>query len=82
MEITSISPAMRIIKENDMLGCDIYISLGDNIRVTDIEDRIFTGIFLYMDLAKSEEEYDSIVLNIGNESVTIQCANIKDIEEV
>ena len=45
MEITSITPAVKIVKENNMTGCDMYIALGDNIRVTDCEGRIYTGIF-------------------------------------
>ncbi|MDD3362780.1 MAG: hypothetical protein PHW34_14025 [Hespellia sp.] len=82
MEITSITPAIRVVKESGMAGCDMYISFGDNIRVTDIEGRIFTGIFFYMELGKNEEEDDVIVLGIGNDNVEIQCSYIKNIEEV
>ena len=60
----------------------MYISFGDNIKITDVEGRTFTGIFLYMDLAKSEDGYDSIILDIGGENIVIHCLNIKDIEEV
>lgn len=60
----------------------MYISFGDNIKITDVEGRIFTGIFLYMDLAKSEDGYDSIVVEIGGENIAIQCVDIKDIEEI
>ena len=82
MEITSITPAIRIISENNMSGCEIYISFGDNIKITDIENRVFTGIFLYMDLSKNEEECDSIALEIGNENINIKCDDIKEIEEI
>lgn len=82
MEITSITPAMKIIKESNMAGGNMYIVFGENIRVTDIEGRVFTGIFLYMELGKGEEEDDLIVLDIGCENVEIQCSCIKDIEEV
>lgn len=82
MEITSITPAIKIVKEGNMTGCDIFVAFGDNIRVTDIEGRIFSGIFLYMDLAKSEDKNDSIVLNIGEENIPINCIDIKDIEEI
>ncbi len=82
MEITSITPAIKVVKENNMSGCDTYIAFGDNIRVTDTQNRIFTGIFLYMALVKSEKEFDSIVLDIGNENIEIPCPDIKNIEEV
>lgn len=82
MEIISITPAIKIVKENNMAGCDMYITLGDNIRVTDCEGRTFTGIFLYMELGKDEEEDDLIVLDIGDGNVEIQCSWITDIEEV
>lgn len=82
MEIVSITPVIRVIKESSTAGCDIFIAFGDNIKITDIKGRIFSGIFLYIDLAKNEEGYDSIKLAIGNEEIDILCCNIKNIEEV
>lgn len=60
----------------------MYIAFGDNIRVTDIEGSVFIGVFLYMSLAKSNEEYDFIVLCIGNESIKVPCLDIKNFEEI
>lgn len=77
MEIASITPAIRIIKED---GSVAYVPLGENIRVTDIEGRVFTGIFLYMELIKNED--DAIVLVIGNENIKIPCSDIIHIEKV
>lgn len=82
MEITSITPAIRIVKEGNMSGCDIFISLGDNIKITDVEGNTFTGVFLYLDFAKSEDGVDSIVLAVGEKDIVIQCPDIKDIEEI
>ncbi len=77
VETTSIIPAIRVIKENSTSGCNMVITFGDNIRITDIKGRNFSGIFLCMDLAKNEEGYDSIKLAIGNEEINILCCNIK-----
>lgn len=81
MEITSITPAIRIVKENNVIGCDVYIAFGDNIRIIDIEGRIFTGIFLYMELSKEDDE-DLLILSIGSENVEISCSCIKEIEKI
>ena len=82
MGITSITHAIKIVKDNDRTVHDMYIAFGDNIKITDIKGRIFIGTFLYMDLAKYAEEDDLIVLNIGNKNVRVQCSWIEDIEEV
>ena len=82
MEVVSITPAIRVIKESNISECDMYIAFRDNIRVTDIEGRVFAGIFLYIDLAKNEKEYDSIILSIGSESIKVPCSDIVDIEEI
>lgn len=82
MEITSITPAIRIIKESNMTGYDMFIAFGDNIKIVDNENRIFKGIFLYMNIAQSEEDFDSIVLGIGNENIEIPCCDIKEMEEL
>ena len=82
MEITSITPAIRIIKESNMAGCDMFIAFGDNIKIVDTENRIFKGIFLYMNIAQNKEDFDSIVLGIGSENIEIQCCDIKEIEEL
>ena len=82
MEITSITPAIRIVKENEMMGCDLYIGLGDKIRITDLDGKIFEGRFLFMELGKDVEEDDAIVLEVDNENIDIQCSYIKDIEEL
>lgn len=82
MEVTSITPAIRVVKESNMSECDMYIAFGDNIRITDIVGKVFAGIFLYMDLARNEEDCDAIILSIGNESIKVPCSDIVDIEEI
>jgi hypothetical protein len=82
MEITSITPAVKIIKEQGMMGCDIYIALGDKVSITDFDGNKFEGIFLFMDLGKDVEEDDSIVLDVNGKNVEFQCSYIKDIEEI
>jgi len=82
MEITSITPAVKIVKESSMAGSDMNIAFGDNVKITTHEGKVFTGIFLYMDLGKGEEEDDALVLDIGDQNMEIQCSWIVEIEEV
>lgn len=35
MIITSIVPAIKVVKENNIGGVDIYIALGDKIKIKD-----------------------------------------------
>jgi hypothetical protein len=82
MEITSITPAIKIIKEQGMIGCDQYIALGDNVRITDFDGNKSEGRFLFMDLGKDVEEDDCIILDVDGKNVEFQCSYIKDIEEI
>jgi hypothetical protein len=82
MEITSITPAAKIIKEQGMMGCDLYIALGDKVRIADLDGNKIEGRFLFMDLGKDVEEDDSIVLDVDGKNVEFQCSYIKDIEKL
>ena len=82
MEITSIEPAIKVVKENTFAGCDMYIASGDKIRITDTEGKVYVGEFLFMELGKYEEEDDTIILRDGNSYIEVQCSWIKEIEEL
>jgi hypothetical protein len=79
MEITSIMPAIKVTKENNMMGSEEYFSLGSGIKVTDLEGEEFIGVLICMDLAEGEED-DILLLDVAGENVEIQCVNIKNIE--
>lgn len=82
MEITSITPAIKIVKENNMSGCDIYIALGDKIRIKDFDGNKFEGRFLFMELGKDVEEDDVVILDVDGKNVEFRCSYIKNIEEL
>ena len=78
MNVIGIIPAIKIEKENG----GIYACLGDNIRIRDCDGRVFSGLFICMNLGKDAEEDDTIELGIDGESVEVQCSYITDIEKI
>ena len=46
MEITSIIPAIKVAKENNMMGSEEYFSLGNRIKITDLEG-ILRNFYMY-----------------------------------
>lgn len=66
MVVTNIIPCIKVTKENNMSGMDIYIDLGSKIRVTDNEGKVIEGRLLFLELAKDEEEDDMLYLLLDN----------------
>jgi len=76
--VTNIMPCIKVTKENNMSGMDMYIDLGSKIRVTDDEGRV-----LFLELAKYEEEDDMLYLVLDIEKqFSIGISYIVDIEEL
>ena len=83
MVVTNIIPCIKVTKENNMSGMDIYIDLGSKIRVTDNEGKVIEGRLLFLDLAKDEEEDDMLYLLLDNKKqFSIGISYIIDIEEL
>ena len=83
MVVTNIIPCIKVTKENNMSGMDIYIDLGSKIRVTDNEGKVIEGRLLFLELAKDEEEDDMLYLLIDNKKqFSIGISYIIDIEEL
>lgn len=81
MIVTSIIPCVKVTKENNMSGTDMYIEPGDYIKITDYEGNIFTGKLLFMELGKYEEEDDILYILLDNEErIDIGTSYIKDID--
>lgn len=81
MVVTSIIPCVKVTKENNMSGIDMYIEPGDHIKITDYEDSIFTGKLLFMELGKDEEEDDILYILLDNgKRIDIGTSYIKDID--
>lgn len=83
MVITDIIPCIKVIKENDMSGIDMYIDLGTKVKITDYEGNTVVGKMLPLELAKYEEEDDMIYILLDNgEQFSIGVSYIFDIEEL
>ena len=83
MVVTNIMPCIKVTKENNMSGMDIYIDLGSKIRVTDNEGKVIEGRLLFLELAKDEEEDDMLYLLLDNKKqFSIGISYIIDIEEL
>ena len=83
MVVTNIIPCIKVTKEKNMSGMDIYIDLGSKIRVTDNEGKVIEGRLLFLELAKDEEEDDMLYLLLDNKKqFSIGISYIIDIEEL
>ena len=83
MVVTDIVPCIKVTKENNMSGVDMFIEFGTNIRVTDDKNNQFEGKVLFLELAKYEEEDDMLYLVLNNkQQFSICISNIVDIEEL
>ena len=83
MVVTNIIPCIKVTKENNMSGMDIYIDLGSKIRVTDNAGKVIEGRLLFLELAKDEEEDDMLYLLLDNKKqFSIGISYIIDIEEL
>lgn len=81
MVTTNIVPCIKVTKENNMSGIDVYIELGERVKITDTEYNIFIGKLSFIELAKDEEEDDMIYLLLDNEKViNIGMSYIEDID--
>ncbi|MDY6226986.1 MAG: hypothetical protein SPH93_04825 [Clostridium sp.] len=83
MVVTNIMPCIKVTKENNMSGMDMYIDLGSKIRVTDDAGNIVEGKVLFLELGKDVKEDDMLYLLLDNEKqFSIGISYILDIEEL
>lgn len=83
MVVTDISPCIKVTKENNISGIDMYIEFGTNVRVTDDKNNQIEGKVLFLELAKYEEEDDMLYLVLDNkQEFSIGISYIVDIEEL
>ncbi|HDK7194809.1 TPA: hypothetical protein PTV74_003116 [Clostridium botulinum] len=81
MIVTSIMPCIRVTKENNMSGVDMYIDFGDRIKITDIDGNVVIGKVLPMELGKDVEEDDMFCLLLDDEKqYSIGTSYIADLE--
>ncbi len=83
MVVTSILPCIKVIKESNMAGVDMYLEYGTKIRMTDDNGSIVEGTILFLELSQYEEADDILFLQLENgEQFNIGISHIADIEEL
>lgn len=83
MIVTNISPCIKVTKENNFAGMDMYIEYGDLIKITDNEGNIYVGKYAFIELGKDVEEDDIItIIRDDNTCFEIGVSYIIDIEEL
>ena len=51
MEITSLLPGVKIVKEDGEVKEDVFISQGDKVKVTTVDETV-TGTFMLVEFAR------------------------------
>ena len=54
MNVTSIVPCIKVTKENNMAGMDMYLEYGTKIRLTSENGEIVDGTILFLELSQYE----------------------------
>ena len=83
MNVTSIVPCIKVTKENNMAGMDMYLEYGTKIRLTIENGEIVDGTILFLELSQYEEQDDILYLRLDNgKQFNIGISYIIDIEEL
>jgi hypothetical protein len=81
MVVTNIVPCIKVTKESNMSGVDMYLEIGDHIKVIDNEDNIFLGRLSFIELGIDEDEDDVIHITLDNDKVvSIEVSKINDLD--
>lgn len=78
MEITSLLPGVKILKEDGQVKEDVFISQGDKIQVT-ASGKTITGTFMLVEFARYSEEDDILHMVKDEEGFAVQFDEISDI---
>ena len=83
MNVTSIVPCIKVTKENNMAGMDMYLEYGTKISLTSENGEIVDGTILFLELSQYEEQDDILYLRLDNgKQFNIGISYIIDIEEL
>lgn len=78
MEITSLLPGVKIMKEDEDVREEVFISQGDKVKVT-TPDKTVTGTFMLVEFARYSEEDDILHMVKDDEGFAVQFDQIIDI---
>ena len=78
MEITSLLPGVKIVKEDGGVKEDVFISQGDKVKVTTVDETV-TGTFMLVEFARYSEEDDRLHMVRDEEGFAVPFDQIIDI---
>lgn len=78
MEITSLLPGVKILKEDGQVKEEVFISQGDKIQVT-ASGKTIIGTFMLVEFARYSEEDDILHMVKDEEGVAVQFDEVSDI---
>lgn len=83
MKITDIEPCIKVTKEDEDQGIEMYVEFGDQIRITDNEGVRTEGRFYYFESGSEVEDDDMIYIVLEDENqFSIGVSFIADIEKI
>lgn len=83
MKITDIEPCIKISKEEENQGVEMYVEFGDQIRITDNDGVKTEGRFYYFESGSEVEDDDMIYIVLEDENqYSIGVSLIADIEKI
>lgn len=83
MKITDIEPCIKISKEEENQGVEMYVEFSDQIRITDNDGVKTEGRFYYFESGSEVEDDDVIYIVLEDENqYSIGVSLIADIEKI
>lgn len=83
MKITDIEPCIKVTKEDEEQGMEMYVEFGDQIRITDNDGVKTEGRFYYFESGSEVEDDDMIYIVLEDENqFSIGVSFIADIEKI
>lgn len=83
MKITDIEPCIKVTKEDENQGMEMYVEFGDQIRITDNDGVKTEGRFYYFESGSEVEDDDMIYIVLEDENqFSIGVSFIADIEKI
>lgn len=83
MKITDIEPCIKVTKEEENQGMEMYVEFGDQIRITDNDGIKTEGRFYYFESGSEVEDDDMIYIVLEDENqFSIGVSFIADIEKI
>lgn len=83
MKITDIEPCIKVTKEDENQGMEMYVEFGDQIRITNNDGVKTEGRFYYFESGSEVEDDDMIYIVLEDENqFSIGVSFIADIEKI